>query len=409
MRYPCGRRGEPVLSEDLIQVERGFDLSPDFLLARGAVQLCSEAGDTRVLTGAAGGIGEATVRLRALGELIEHTVAYLAGRCFDGTRASCRELAARTPVLAPRELTHFDAATSAQFDPIDDEIPLSFCAGVALADGQRVLVPALLCFASYRPIEAEPIFIKPGGTGLAAHTRSAAATRHALLEVLERDACMLSWRVPHWPCRSVEPASLPEALLTCCERLGLVAELYDVGEPGLVPVLVCLLSCPDGRQLTVGSCAGWDLTDTAARALNEALMLQWTLARYGALHAGHEQPTTSLQHVLSAARRGPEVREWYRRQASGRREWTSTTEPDQLEALAQCVEGRLGGRVVAVSLGGELTVATGWSVVRVVVSNAQPRESDSRTPHLGGRRMLEALQRWSGAGQHIQAAPHPFG
>ena len=266
-------------------------------------------------------------------------------------------------------------------------------------------------FLQLRAPDPEPVFIKPGGTGLAAHTEQAAAVRHGLLEVLERDACMLSWRTPGWPCLRLEQSIPSEALLRVCSQLGLAPEMYDVGEPGLVPVVLAILSRADGSHLTVGSAAGWNVALAAERAINEALMLQWTLAHCTGQAAVGALPASSLEHVLLAARRGAEIREWYRRQAASapQPELLAEAEPATLNELAARAQRRLGGDVVAVDLAQELGQSSGWSVQRVLVSGAQPRESDARTPHLGGRRLLQAERRWNSSGAPRQTAPHPFG
>jgi ribosomal protein S12 methylthiotransferase accessory factor YcaO len=200
-----------------------------------------------------------------------------------------------------------------------------------------------------------------------------------------------------------------------CTMLGVEVELYDVGEPRLVPVVVAVLSRPDGSQLTLGSAAGWDVRRAAERAVCEALMLQWTLARCSATTAGWDQPTSSLEHVLAAARRGPAVRDWYRRQAQGFRRCgpippaADGSEPASLVAFAEQVRKHLGGEVVKVHLGAELTRDSGWSVQRVLISGAQPRESDSRSMHLGGRRLLEANRKWNRSAEPLQQVAHPFG
>jgi hypothetical protein len=140
-------------------------------------------------------------------------------------------------------------------------------------------------------------------------------------------------------------------------------------------------------------------------------MLQWTLAHQEGHSAVEELPTSSLAHVLSAARRGPQIRDWYRRQAATTRlpVQPAAAEPATLGELARRVQQRLGGHVAAVDLGQALGQSSGWSVQRVLVSGAQPRESDARTPHLGGRRLQEAEQRWNSSGAPRQTAPHPFG
>jgi ribosomal protein S12 methylthiotransferase accessory factor len=372
---------------------------PNLWLGRAAAKPASSLG---TLTGSAVGFDREETRLRAFAELVEHVAAFVSGTEPDRTRrasaaglwdageaATAPGSYAMTPNINPR------------IDPVDDHTPISWVRGVDLCSLHSTWVPALVAHLCWKPPPGEALFARPSATGLAAHTDATACVQHALLEVLERDACGLSWRIPGWPVHPIELDIVNEQLLE--SAAGFELELYEVGDPDFaVSSVIALVHLGDGAQLSVGSACRLDVRAAANAAVVEALMVRWTLAHFGDV-VDTDRPETSLEHVVRAYRRGDEVVRWYR-DRTRRQQRTIVSGGELVPHVARV----LGSPVIAVDVCDRRGRESGWQVVRVVVPGAYPRESDGRLMKISGPRLENALARYA-AGAALHVAPHPFG
>ncbi len=420
------RGAQYALSVDEVKVGPAFAQVDDVLLARAAAVVRSPSGceamATLFFTGAAIGVDEQEVRARAFGELVERVSAHMAG--YEAGRTLTRSIErlrqeGRQPIVEPSRLRQFssDQVVGPFLDDIPEDVEISWCDGQQLKTRGHVLVPALACFLRWRPPCGEPVFIKPGASGLSAMTSWEAAVRHAVLEVLERDALMLSWRVPGWPTARLDLGIIPPSLFRVCDTLMLSIEAYCLGWPSLPPTVLVMLCGRDSEMLTCGSACGDLSPGLVARATHEALMMQWTMRYSPAAHkllqessSGSREPTTSLEHVVGSFANGMTVVSWYRSQSEtlqqlGSRHWQHTTE---VTDLVRRVEGDLECPVVVVDVTDQTSRNSGWYVVRAIVPDALPKESDHRIAHLGGRRLAAEAKRIR-ATDKIRTDPHPFG
>ena len=395
---------------DGVDVRPAFAEAPEFLLARAAARAGRyrgpAGGHEGLITGVAGGFDPVDASRRALAELVEHASARAAARSTSLPVVAIADMErAGRQFIHPGASQRFDAdPAAAELASLEDATtPIRWCPGRRLSNGSLVYVPAQAAFLGFQTPE-EPLFARPDATGLAAHRTRAQALLHGLLECVERDACMLSWRVPGWPVRAIDAAVLSAPAARTLRALGLAARVFDVGAPGGVPVVLCLVAGAGGAGLTCGSSADESLEAAANEAVHEALALQCA-ARESAARRG--SPST---RALLASRSGPHVQRWYDAQAARTDRAPGRPSPRGVVAVARWAEEWCGGLAAAADVTDPLARRCGWHVCRVVVEGMYARGSDGRAPHpRGGPRLRSTLERLGLTAGDVHAAPHPFG
>lgn len=282
-----------------------------------------------------------------------------------------------------------------------------WCHGTGLLSGRTYAVPASKVLPGW-------VMLAGGGddgecdcSGLAAGVVGDVdqCRRHALCEVLERDALMLAWRLPTWPRAEVDEECVGDAVAGFARDAGLALSLYEVGDPCIAPVVLCLVSDGAGGLACGSACAG-DVMEAAHRASLEALLIWYGLhARPPNLPVA-KRVRTSHDHVGWASRHADIVTSWFRA--------LPLRPPSQpvvgLDALAErCRQRFFGSEPVVVDLagaGGEAGgMATERYVCRVLQPHAMRKEWCAERPFVGGRR-LRALVDGS---EQVNPLPHPFG
>jgi bacteriocin biosynthesis cyclodehydratase domain-containing protein len=338
-------------------------------------------------------LDEERARRQAAAELVEHLSAFYRGldarRFATGTH---EELSARRAVLPLAALARYrdHQALPASLARIARDTRITWTEAEIEGSGAIVLVPALLAYLLWSPPPGEPRFAQPDATGLAAQRTREAAVLHGWQEVVERDAAMLSWRIPDWTVAALSRDLLSREFRRATGRLAI--ELYDIGRLAAPSVVLAIVSERDGRMATCGTACRADPAGAAEHAVEEALMLRHAVMT--ARPRVVDVPTSSLEHVARTFADGREVIEWYRalpRHAGGFRP------PGRAAMLSG---GPLAGPLV-VDATDARTRAAGWTVVRVIVAGAQPREPDARAPCLGSAQLAGC--------ERLHLAPHPFG
>ena len=169
---------------------------------------------------------------------------------------------------APEFYAHH-AEFYAPFDPAE---PMHWTWGYSLRDERPVLVPEQLVFyLDRRPYKK---FVQECSNGCASGSCVEEAVLHAMLELLERDAFLLSW---------YGAARLPEIDLTSCRdprvrfmrdriaRLGYGMRLFDMRAALPVPAVMAVAERRDGAPGTLcfGAGAGFDPEDAVRSAMSE--------------------------------------------------------------------------------------------------------------------------------------------
>jgi ribosomal protein S12 methylthiotransferase accessory factor len=150
----------------------------------------------RPATGAGKGKTAVSAMIRAVGEAVER---YSASSIDAANlrRATVNELRAEgATVLAPSDLCFYGEADAARCDfpyaRVSEETQLDWVLGHFLDGGAPVYVPALCAFFDF-PAPASELFCQVSSNGLAAGATTQDASFRAALELLERDAFMMTW------------------------------------------------------------------------------------------------------------------------------------------------------------------------------------------------------------------------
>jgi ribosomal protein S12 methylthiotransferase accessory factor len=209
-------------------------------------------------------------KLRAVGEALER---YASGvyRTDRLTSAAYRELAARAPCLDPSTL----AGTLRRPGSGQADERLSWVEGVDLADGTACFAPAQIVYLPYRLSEGEPAVRAATTSGVAAGTSVWGAVARAALELIEREAFLLTFLHRHRP-RAFDLASVDDPLLTslldelpfCRLELHVLDITTDLG----VPVALAVLIDRTGRYpaLNLGAKAAFSTSAAIVGAVEEA-------------------------------------------------------------------------------------------------------------------------------------------
>lgn len=200
--------------------------------------------------GAGKGVTAIEAMLSAVGEAVER---YSAGR-FDlehHLRASTADMKGTS--IAPERLCLYDQSQyrtpDFPFARLDEHTPIDWVLGSWLDTGAPVYVPALPTFYNY-PVPPEEAFCQVTSNGLAAGATRLDASMRAAMELIERDAFMISW-LTRRPGRrillddSVDPGTR-EVARQLAER-GVRLELYLV-DAGLAVPAVVSVGFGDGRR-----------------------------------------------------------------------------------------------------------------------------------------------------------------
>jgi ribosomal protein S12 methylthiotransferase accessory factor YcaO len=305
------------------------------------------------------------------------------------------------------------------FSPYDDgriremdrwvrQIPDYRVAASGMVTGRRYDLPALSVFPWWYTFLPGPgILPETEGVGTAAgfYDQEAAIRKRALYELLERDALMISWRVPGWPVRTLPADAGPSHMAHWAREQNLSIRFYEVGDPRLCSVVMAILSDRDGQHVTIGGCSGKSFHQNLEKSLSEAIML-----RGSALLLDPKTPPfaddeidDSEAHVLYAWRNGPLVIDWYERQAS--RTPHTTVPPDDEGHLLDGCRRVFGCEPMLVNLTEPRLAMAGYRVVRVMLPGVYKKEYKHTERYLGGARLKEL-----GVAAHlVNPLPHPVG
>jgi ribosomal protein S12 methylthiotransferase accessory factor len=270
-------------------------VSPYVGLVRGIQDVLSGPEDVRLatvwcesafphsLTGGGSGPTEARARAAAIGEVAERYAACVVDP--DAlVVASARELGPRA--VDPARFALFSdrqyASKGFPYVRFDRNTRLSWIEGAALPGGEPAWLPAQLVHLAGH--EHEPPLCRTTSSGLACHDTHAGAALAALLELLERDAFMITWKARlSWPAlewRRDEGLSAFES--SVLRPTGLHFRALDLSAFWDVPIVAAVVR---GRTAVgVGAAAAATAERAATKALDEAVRVHtWAhaLARAG--------------------------------------------------------------------------------------------------------------------------------
>ncbi len=223
------------------------------------------------------GLTHDSVRRAALGEAVER---YCASVYFrdELELASHAEVSAARRALASGELAlfHERQRDSIHYPWFGEDTRICWLPAYSLTRRHDLLVPASSVFVPYYPFRAEEgeVTIGPGiSTGLASGRSLSAAMLSGLLEVVERDAFMITW-LGRLPVPRIDPCSSPR-LKTVAQRLDRPHLRYvlswmatDVALPAVLCTVVDESYAPP--LIACGGAAHLDPETAAIKALVEA-------------------------------------------------------------------------------------------------------------------------------------------
>jgi ribosomal protein S12 methylthiotransferase accessory factor len=356
------------------------------------------------------GMTPTDARASALGEAVER----YSGACWleeEILRGRRDELGG--PSLDPRELVLYEPAQYAilPYAPYEDTTTMGWVPARSIVSGEETLVPALAVFMGYQPRSREEYLFPATSNGLAAHTSLADAVLAAALEVLERDAFLITWmnRLPTW---RVVPSGHPDAdLVELCaayRRHDVDLQLYRLPTDNPCHVFMALAverGDAAGPAVTVGLGADLAAARAARKALLEACQVRPVMrlrmrsaesqSRIGQLLADPHLVTTLEDHALLYAdsrARGAFDFLWDHQPTTF--DWTVTDVEDgaHLWRLAEHFRSR-GGDALAIDVTPPDMARLGLHTARVVVPGFQPLHHGWNGTRLAGRRLADVPHR----------------
>ncbi len=217
------------------------------------------------------GAGQTTseAKLKAMAEAFERVTAE---KLRYDHRDKCENLSSNQ-ILLDQFMTVQHKYKNADLADFDPKAKIEWVKGLRLLDSSDCLIPIELVNypVSYQNLKRNPIY-RTNSSGMAAHTDRDQAIMSGILELIERDALMVTWYSKK-NVHSFTPAEIPLRIkdrYDILSRNGVKITFIDL-TLDLVPVTLCILSS-DSRKpyLSVGACADFNHEETLIKAYNEA-------------------------------------------------------------------------------------------------------------------------------------------
>jgi ribosomal protein S12 methylthiotransferase accessory factor len=311
------------------------------------------------------------------------------------------------------------------YQQVTPDQPIRWVRGMSLQSGEPVRLPASCVYVPYLfDVAVEPFTHMPISTGLAAGPSVEACIRKGILEILERDALMITWysrmavpRIDPASCYGISPQL--DRMLVAAERCGSAWHLNLLTLDINVPIISAAMIDPGAKPLTsFGIAAAPEPSQALHLALEEALLTRVLLNRSREIvRDGDYAPgqIASLRDHLLAHATSPALR----------RSMHFLTDDGPLlrfDTLLDHHRDQAGGSVEArlAAAGYEavwIDVTTpdvrdfGFRVVRTIVPGMQPLDNDHRYRHLGGKRLLSVPSTLGYpiyTHEDLNTEPHPF-
>ena len=325
------------------------------------------------------------------------------------------------PIRSPSEAAENEPTGSKRFhySPIGEQTTLRWAQARSMGSGEVIFVPAAFVFIPYQyDYPNEPIVSDLVSTGLACGSSFAEACYKGLMEVVERDAFMLTWH-NRIPARRIALDRIASPgicdLLHRFRRIPARLEAFVLDVDLGIPVVMAVISGEQRPYHVVGAAADLSMERALQLAIEEVALSfcglrrlcyansDWApepdysnvddLNKHALVHAAAPE----LQRSLDFLREGKEIDLFaeINRGASWR---------DHLKHAVGLVS-EAGYDVLAVDLTTPDVDQLGFKVIRAIVPGFQPLDVNHNHRHLGGAR-LQALS--AGRQDGINPLPHPF-
>jgi len=390
-----------------------------------------ESAHAQILLGTAvthsgGGSGFATTeaRLAAIGEAVErYSACFVDGDALVVTTArrlgACAVDPSRFALFTARQLR----SRGFRYVPFDLDTELAWIEGVTLPDGEPAWLPAQLVHLAGH--EREPQIARATSSGLACHTSRAVAVESALLELLERDAFMITWRAQltlpllEWDGND----TLTRFTSSFLRPTGLRWRVVNLSDFWDVPCAAAVVRsrASGSAPLGVGAAAGATIERAVTKALDEAARVRtWAdaLHRFGQPAPDPPDIRDFDDHIRFYADAANANRVAFL-DASTRRRHTDRVRAlpgaipeERIEAICKRL-ARRGVSAYAVDVTSPDVRDAGLTVVRAVAPELCALDVEHDAPMLGGRRLYEepfrlGLRRRPLTEDDVNPDPHPF-
>ena len=371
--------------------------------------------------------------MKAIGESVERycsaqyvkdTLPFLSYEELEGEAVNPSDFA----LFSDRQYMHLECP----FSRMTPTARLRWAQGFSLVSENEVFLPAASVFVPYQSdSEKEAKFDYPVSTGLACATTLAGAIYKGIIEVVERDAFMITWQ-NRIPPPSIDIWSLDDP---CVQRLlsvfkGLPVRIHAVFLTLDIPIPVILIlvcgesGCP---PFTVAG-FGADLNPIRALtlALEEACLSVLVTGRYAQSNPDNFWPASDYHNVVNlnlhalAHAIAPNLRNSVEFLTSSREVISLKKLPDVcsesmmqnvLTMVAMIKKKHLD--VIFVDLTTQDIDESGFKVARTIIPGLQPLDINHNWQHLGGERIYQVpfqmgLLSEPLSEDSLNAHPHPF-
>jgi ribosomal protein S12 methylthiotransferase accessory factor len=390
---------------------------------RGEELIGATLGSTAGMGGA--GLSRAAALGAAIGEAVErYSACYVPHECL--VEASAAELGAAA--LEPGSFALFHASQFRQpgfpFVPFTADTKLRWTSGTDLTTGLPVWVPADLVYLSAPSGDGSRI-AHATSNGLACAETVTAATERGLLELLERDAFMLTWSnrlsLPHLDWAGDPGLEALDARFFAPPALDYVA--LDLSAFHSLPTVLGVVRAPgSGGALGVGAAAATTIERAWWKALSEAFASRAAGRRLAqvrpdrTLAADGSNIVSFEDHIQFYSDDENSTRaDFLTASDATRPTFEVASVPGGRGLVAELVSriARAGSRAVAVDVTAPDVREAGLSVVKTVAPGLCALDVAHRARFLGGPRLRDASKRAmlterSFDLDDLNPDPHPF-
>ena len=381
---------------------------------------------TAHVAGGISGKGDKEALLAALAESLERYLWYEDTGYFSRSFTARAHDAVERGGISPSRFAGFTADQRAGNSRImlRDESTYLWVRAFSWARKKYCFVPAQTISAAHAKAafhaHKEPMVWWPITTGLATWPTQKGAILRGALEVIERDAYMITWLNRLSPPR-IDVAELRknsielDALVRQCERYRLAVTFVSMITDAPVPVVGALVEDKTsiGVPFALGLKASGSAADAACGALLEALRSRSNMRRrrkageWNAEKKPHEIRHWERTLYWTEGKRTEQLRFLF--EGPHKAVPSDTHDEDSLleRIIAWCRERNY--ELVSVPLTHSALNPTPWHIEMVVMPDLQPMHQNESIPYLGGERLrtVPAMLGYS-AREPFFEEPHPF-
>lgn len=358
--------------------------------------------------------------MKAVGEAVERYCGAFPGEMVFGTAAGIAGAVdpARFELFAEQQYED-PAFTLPRFD---EYTPMRWVQGTSLSTGQPAYLPGCMVYVPHVPAPGETRVSDQISTGLScAHSRTAALSK-SILEVIERDALMITWhnrlaamRVRFDSIDDPFVAAGREMFRHMAVRVDLYCVTVDIPVPVILGVARSTVDAVPHTVLGLGTAA--DPVRAIGLCLEEVALGVWGVRMSAAYEESEDFESLDARGIAYATRRelgtrldfldeGPEVT------VSDLPVLEADDPLEELGGLTRCLFER-GLEPIGCDLTTDDVDDVGFKVCRVVVPGARPLDIRHSRRHLGGGRLYEVPVELGRLPvphriEELNQDPHPF-